>query len=246
MGNEVGQPGGGVLTLTDIVAGAPEAIGQVPPGALIQFQITKVCWDPTCTAPAPAGAVPNMFGLQSIMSSPNNTDIGITPSPQGTIQFLNGNQITFETQVSAARMNAPNVIIPGISIGATPASRYVLNGTAYTFPFDAVSISNLNNPGAISGTAILQDLNGNNVAMGTIPAVPSGGSAGYLVVAAPGGTQGLFAANTTLPATPDGIFHGTLILSFTGQTAAGFTLVAAQEFAGNAMLNLRVFGSPVP
>jgi hypothetical protein len=32
----------------------------------------------------------------------------------------------------------------------------------------------------------------------------------------------------------------------TGLSAAGFNIVAAQEYNGNAMLNLPVFHSPVP
>jgi hypothetical protein len=188
-----------------------------------------------------------MFGLQLVMASPVSGDLDVTPNPRANIQFLSGTRVTFETQVVAQASNSLYSIIPGISIGATPAGRYVRTGSAFNLPFDAVSISNVNNPNQITGSAILQDLNGNTVATGTIPAIPPGGSAGLLVIGrTPGDPIGLFPSNTVLPATPDGIFHGTLILGMTGLTASGFNIIAAQEYNGNAMLNLPIFHSPVP
>jgi hypothetical protein len=239
----IGQPGGTILTLSDVA----HSIGQVHPGQLIQFQITQVCWDPTCTQAAPAKAVPIMFGVQFIISSPVSGDLDITPSPRANIQFLSGTRVTFETQVVAQASNSLYSIIPGISIGATPSGRYVQTGSAFNLPFDAVSIANLNNPNPITGTAILQDLKGDTVATGIIPAIPPGGAGGFLVIGrTPGDPIGLFPSTTVLPATPDGIFHGTLILGMTGLTPSGFNIVAAQEYNGNAMLNLPVFHSPVP
>jgi hypothetical protein len=247
MVSSVGQPGGKVVTLSDIVASGPNSIGKVHPGQLIQFQITQVCWDQTCTQAAPTNAVPSMFGLQFVMSSPVSGDLDVTPTPRAIIQFLSGSRVTFETQVAAQASNSLYSIIPGISIGATPAGRYVLTGSAFNLPFDAVSISNVNNSNPITGTATLQDMNGNAVATSTIPAIPPGGSAGFLVIGrTPGDPAGLFPSSTVLPATPDGIFHGTLILGMTGLSATGFNIVAAQEYNGNAMLNLPIFHSPVP
>jgi hypothetical protein len=182
MASGVGQPGGKVVTLSDIVAGGPNSIGPVHPGQLIQFQITQVCWDPTCTQAAPANAVPIMFGLQLAISSPVSGDLDVTPTPRANIQFRSGSRVTFETQVAAQASNSLYSIIPGISIGATPAGRYVQTGSAFNLPFDAVSISNVNNPNPITGTATLQDLNGNTVAKATIPAIPPGGAAGFLVI----------------------------------------------------------------
>ena len=141
-GNDLGQPVGGIVTLSDIVAGAGDAIGTVLPRQLIQFQITQVCWDPTCTAAAPAGAVPNMFSLVLTLSSPNTADLN--PNiVQLTARFLDANgHVTSQEQEPALHTNSQVSIIPGISIGATPATRYVLNGSAYVYPHDVLSISN--------------------------------------------------------------------------------------------------------
>src|SRR5208283_3263743 len=40
-----GEPGGMLLTLADVVAGGPNAVGLVNPGQLVQFAATQVCWD---------------------------------------------------------------------------------------------------------------------------------------------------------------------------------------------------------
>ena len=106
------------------------------------------------------------------MISPNNADIAITPNPLLTIQYLNGNAVTFEEQESALRTDSIWCYVPGINIGATPAERHVYRGAAVSQLFDVVSISNLNNTNLISGTLILQDKNGNPVATAPIPAIP--------------------------------------------------------------------------
>jgi hypothetical protein len=91
----------------------------------MQFLITKVCFDPTCTAAAPAGAVANMFSVQLAMLSPISADLDVTPNPQLTIQFLNGSQVTFEETANARPSGPPVSYLPGINLGATPAGRYV-------------------------------------------------------------------------------------------------------------------------
>ena len=73
----------------------------VNPGQALQFLVTQVCWDPTCTAAAPGGAVPNMFSMQLLLLSPSVPDLNITPNPQLTIQFLNGTQVTVEETSNA-------------------------------------------------------------------------------------------------------------------------------------------------
>jgi hypothetical protein len=245
--NAAGQTGGTPLTLADIVAGAPDSIGTVDRGQLVQFAATQVCWDPTCTADAPAGAVPNMFSMQMKMSSPNPGDIQITPNPMLTIRFLSASGVTFEETESAVRSNSPFSIIPGVSLGATPAGRYVYTGTAVNQPFDAISISNLNNPNPISGTLTVKDRNGDPVASAPIPSIPAGGAAGYLVIGrSPGDPLGLLPSNTVLPAAADGIFRGTLEVATTGQVLGGMCIVLAQEYYGNTMLNMFVYHSPVP
>jgi hypothetical protein len=240
-----GNPGKlGVLTLADIIAGGPSTLG---PGKELQFLVTQVCWDPTCTAAAPAGAVPNMFSMQLLIASPNPGDINITPNPGVIIQFLSGSRVNFQATVNAQRSNSTYAIILNINLGATPAGRYVYDGAAVTLPFDALSISNINNPNATSGSATLQDIDNNTVAIAPIPAIPPGGAAGFLLMGrTPGDPLGLFPSSTVLPAGPDGIFHGTLIIGMLGLTPNGFNIIAAQEFNGNSMLNLFVAHSPIP
>jgi len=247
-GNQPGNPGSAILTLADIVAGGPNSIGLVDPGQETQFLITQVCWDPTCTSAAPAGAVPNMFSVQFSASSPISSDISLTPNPMLTVQFLNGSGgVTFEETETSVRSDSPYTLIPGINLGAAPAGRYVYTGAAVNLPFDAISVSNLNNANSISGTLTIQDVNANTVATAPIPSIPPGGAAGYLVIGrSPGDTLGLFPSSTVLPAGTDGIFHGTLLVSMDGLTVDGQCIVLAQEYNGNTMLNLPVFHSPVP
>ena len=164
-----------------------------------------------------------------------------------TIQFLGSSGVTFEETESAQRSDSPFALIPGINLGAAPAGRYVYTGAAVNMPFDAISVSNLNNPNSISGTLTIQDVNAKTVATAPIPAIPPGGAAGYLVIGrAPGDPLGLFPSNTVLPAGADGVFHGTLVVGMNGLIVNGQCIVLAQEYNGNTMLNLPVFHSPVP
>ena len=241
----IGQPGQ-ILTLFDMIAGGPADIGQLPPGQVMQASITQVCWDPTCTAAAPPGAVPNMFSLQFVESSPNSADINPNDI-QGTVRLLNGTQVTFETTEPAMHTDSPVSLVPGISLGATPDTRYVFNGSAVTMPFDALSISNLDNSAPISGAIDIQDLNGNVIATATVPPIAPSGAAGFLIIGqSPGDTLGLFPSSTVLPPSPDGIFHGTLIIRLNGLVPTGQCIVLAQEYNGNSMVNLPVYHSPIP
>jgi len=236
-GAKAGPPGQpqNIFTLADLKAGAPGDINAVFPGQGFESVISEVCWDPTCTSAAPPGAVPTMFSMQFIELTPFAADLARTPNPQMTIQFLNGSQVTREETESAKPGGAMNSYIPGINIGATPAGRYVLAGTAYTQPFDAISVTNQSTT-AISGTVTLQDFSGNNIATAPLPEIPAGGAAGYLVIGrSPGDTLGLLPSSTVLPAGSDGIFHGTLFIKMNGPN-----IVLAQEYSGNAMLNLLV------
>jgi hypothetical protein len=227
-----GQPGSTIVT----VANAQPTV--VSPGQAMQFLIAKVCFDPTCTAAAPAGAVANMFSVQLVMLSPISTDLDVTPNPQLTIQFLNGSQVTLEETANARPSGPPVSYLPGINLGATPAGRYVPNGTGgYTQPVDEFSVTNIGNNGPITGSVTIQDNNGTTIATAQIPAIPPNGAAGYLVIGrTPGDPLGLFPSSTVLPAGSDGIFHGILVVNMSGRN-----VVTAQEFNGNAMLNLLIF-----
>jgi len=246
MSNHLGLSTSTISTLSGLTAGAPNAIGPVSPGQMVQLQITQVCWDPTCTAPAPASAVPNMFSLQLTLSSPSTADLN--PSEVQLVgRFLNGNQVTFEVQEPALHANSSFFIIPGIDLGAAPTGRYVYNGSAVTLPYAALSVSNLNNPNTLYGTASLQDSRGNTVATAPIQGIPPGGAAGYLVMGRYSGDPlGLFPFDIAFSAGTDGIFHGTLVVSLNGVTPSGLTVVAAQDFNGDSVLNLFAFQSSVP
>lgn len=244
---DVGQKDTGQVTLADIGPGSPDAIGQVFPGQVVQFFVKNVCWDPTCTSAAPAGAVPNMFSMTFSMASPVSADLDITPTPRGTVQFLKGTEVTWQENVPAQRPNSAFSIIPGISTGATSDQRYAFDGGAVTTPFDTLSISNLNNPNPIAATMTLKDLSGNVVATSPAVTVPAGGANGYLLVGRyDGDPLGLFPSNTVLPAAPDGLFHGTLVVATTGQVAGGMCIIMGQEYNGFSMLNLPVFHVPHP
>src|SRR6185437_12367180 len=109
---DVGTDNGSVVTLADIVAGAPGDIGSIAPGQVWQVRIGQVCWDPACTGAAPAGAVSNMFSLEILIASPNTNDIN--PSDvQEAVRFLNGSQVTLQTVEMAIRTNSPYDIVPG-------------------------------------------------------------------------------------------------------------------------------------
>jgi hypothetical protein len=208
---------------------------KLDPGQLFQSVITQVCWDPTCTSAAPAGAIASMFSGQITATSPNPADLTLTPSPLLTIQFLNGSQVTFEETESTQMSGPNNSYIPGINIGAAPAGRYVYSGAAVEQPFDALSVTNPSTA-PISGTVTIEDSNANAIATAPIPAIPPGGAAGYLVIGrTPGDSLGLFPSSTVLPAASDGIFHGTLLVTMDGPN-----ITLAQEYNGNAMLNLLV------
>jgi hypothetical protein len=234
MAGELGQPGK-ILTFADILANEP---GDVFPGKAQQFLVSQVCWDPTCTTAAPAGAVGNMFSLQLTILSPSVPDLNVTPNPLLTIQFLSGTQVTFEETSNARPIPGRNIsYIPGISLGPTPAGRYVYNGAAVTQPFDEFSVTNESTTGPITGSVTIEDINGNPIATAGIQPIPMGGAAGFLLIGrSPGDALGLFPSTTVLPAGGDGLFHGILVV-----TMSGPNIVTAQELYGNAFLNLLVF-----
>lgn len=233
----------GPFTLADIIAAGPDVLD---PGSIETILVTQVCWDPTCTSAPPAGAIPNMFSLQVKVSSPNTADVNLN-FVIGTVRFLSNGRVTFEIPEAPLRANAPYSIIPGINLGARPEGRYTMTGTAVNLPYDVVSISNLNNPNSITGTATIKDLHGATIATAPIAAIPPGGATGYLVIGrTPGDTLGLFPSSLVLPAGSDGVFHGILEIGMNGLTPNGQCIVLAQEFNGNAMLNQVVFRSSVP
>jgi hypothetical protein len=102
-------------------------------------------------------------------------------------------------------------------------------------PFDELSVTNQSN-GPITGTVTLVAVGGDTVGPVQIPAIPAGGAAGFLVIGrTPEDSLGLFPSSTVLPSGGDGNFHGAIVVNMSGPN-----IVLAQEFNGNAMLNLLV------
>jgi hypothetical protein len=177
--------------------------------------------------------------MQITMLSPSVPDLNVTPNPQLTIQFLNGNQVTVEETSNARPTPGRNIsLIPGISLGATPDVRYLPNGTGgFTQPFDEFSVTNESGNGPITGSVTIEDSNGSPLVTASIQPIPAGGAAGFLLIGrTPGDALGLLPSTTVLPAGPDGLFHGILVV-----TMSGSNIVTAQELYGNAFLNLLVF-----
>lgn len=228
MVNTPGQAGVNVLTAENSVPAT------LAPGQMFQILVTQVCWDPTCRAVAPAGAVPNMVSVQELLSSTTPADVNLA-SVQLTVQFVSGNQVTFQ-QTEMSQQPGPNIsYIPGINIGSTPAGRYVYNGSAVTQPYVVLSVTNAGGS-PITGTVTLVDKKGNFVATAGLPTIPVNCAVGYLVVGRfLDDPLGLLPAGIVLPAGSDSIFHGTLIVNMSGPN-----VTLSQEFNGNSMLNLLV------
>jgi len=87
------------------------------PGGYDVIRVAQVCWDSTCTAPAPSGPVANMFSAQLLISAPNPADVTAAVTTL-TIQFLNGNQVTFE---EAETPNSPGRMFPTFLASALAA-----------------------------------------------------------------------------------------------------------------------------
>jgi hypothetical protein len=204
------------------------------PGHTFQILATRVCWDPACSAPAPAGAIPNMVSVQELLSSTVPADVNLA-SVQLTVQFVSGNQVTFQ-QTEMSQQPGPNIsYIPAVNIGSTPAGRYVYNGSAVTQPYVVLSVTNAGSS-PISGTVTLVDKKGAFVGTAAIPTIPVNGAVGYLIVGRfLDDPLGLLPAGIVLPAGSDSIFHGTLIVNMSGPN-----VTLSQEFNGNSMLNLLV------
>jgi len=128
-----------------------------------------------------------------------------------------------------------NFGVESVNEAATPANRY---STTTPLPFDVFSATNPSSTQVITGTVSLYDYSNNLVASATIPPIQPLGAVGYLLVQRfAGDALGLFPYGTTLtPADAQGIFHGALLATFTGPA-----IFLAQEFNGNAMLNLVIF-----
>lgn len=215
------------------------------PGQGFIIQATQICFDPTCTSPPPAGAVSNMFSLQYEVLGASAADMAKLFTPLLTVRFLGtSNGVTYVTdeEQELGVVGTPtkmNFGVASVNEAATPLNRYVYNSSGQlTLPFDAFSVTNPSTTQSITGTVTLYDYNNNMVAQATIPAIPPLGAIGDLLFGrTPGDVLGLFPSSTVLPgADASGVFHGVLLATFSGPA-----IFLAQEYNGNAMLNLVIF-----
>jgi len=211
------------------------------PGQGVILQVTKVCFDPTCTVAPPAGAVSNMFSLQIEILGASATDLAKLYTPLLTVRFLNSSGIVIDEEQELGVVGAPTKTtlgVPSVNEAATPATRYVQIGSQWTLPFDAFSVTNPSSTQSITGTVTLYDYSNNLVATANIPTIPPLGAVGDLLIGIPSNsTAALFPSSTMLP-NPDssGVFHGALVATFSGPA-----IFLAQEYNGDAMLNLVIY-----
>jgi len=209
------------------------------PGEGVIIQVTEVCFDPTCTSAAPSGAVANMFSTQIQILAASASDIQKLFTPTLIVRFLSSGIVTQEEQEQGVvgTITKTKYGLASVNEAATAATRY---STTAPLPFDVFSVTNPSSTTSIAGTVVLYDYNNNAVATATIPAIPPLGAAGYLLFGrSAGDTLGLFPSATPLPLSDvdsQGIFHGALLATFSGPA-----IFLAQEFNGNAMLNLIVY-----
>lgn len=206
------------------------------------LHITGVCFDPTCTQAGPAAAVANMFSAQFQVLASSASDLQLLPPALLTVRFLDSNgNVTWEEQETAVSSTPTGTeFVVDVAEGATPATRYVYSGSAVTYPFMALSVTNPSATIALAGTAYLYDTSGNIFAKTAIPAIPPSGAAGYLLIGrTPGDTLGLFPSSTVLPLTAGnttGIYISALAVVFDAPA-----IFLGQDYDGDAMLNLVVY-----
>jgi len=204
------------------------------PGSTSQFVVSQVCFNAGCTAPAPSGAVPNMFSLQVTITANSGADLDVTPLPLLTVQFVTGGKVTLQEQEQALDVTTiPSSARASINEGASNAGRYVSVGGAFTEPYTAFSVTNPSATATLTSSIVLYDFLGNQLAAVPLPPLPPLAATAYLLVGrSAGDSLGLFPYSTLLPAGADGIFHGVY-----GMQANGPVVFLSQEFYGNSMLN---------
>ena len=231
----------GYFGITMSTAGAPAATytsGTVPavaltPGATSQTIVSQTCFNSACTAPAPVGAVANMFSLQLTITANTGADLDVTPLPLLTVQFLTTGA-SFQEQEQALDVSSiATSARASVNEGAADEGRYFYSGTALVEPYTAFSVSNPSATASLSATIVLYDFNGDSLASIPLPPLPPLGAAGYLLVGRTAGDPlGLLPYDTLLPSGADEIFHGVY-----GVQANGPVVFLSQEFYGNSMLN---------
>jgi hypothetical protein len=241
--SSLGTSYSGYFGITMSTGGAPASTytsGTIPaatlqPGATSQTVVSQACFDSTCTAPAPFGAVANMFSVLLTITANTGADLDVTPLPLLTVQFLTtGADISFQEQEQALDVSAiGNSARASVNEGAADEGRYYYSGTALLEPYTAFSVSNPSATTPLSVTVVLYDFSGDSLASIPLPPLPPLGAAGYLLVGRTAGDAlGLLPYDTLLPSGADEIFHGVY-----GAQANGPVVFLSQEFYGNSMLN---------
>jgi hypothetical protein len=204
--------------------------------------ITQVCFNAACTAAAPTGAVANMFSMQFQMLSSNAADLAKIPLPFLNVRFLDATSgvVNYEEQEVAVEdvslLSA--YAVDQMDEASMPGSRYTYTGTAVNLPFVAVSITNPSATQTLTGTLNVLNYANTVVATAPIAAIPPLGAAGYLLIGrTPSDALGLLSSSTVLPTLLSGsnVLHGAMSVTFNSSA-----IFLAQEFDGNAMLNLVV------
>jgi hypothetical protein len=210
------------------------------PGRGTALTISQVCFDALCVTSPPANAVGNMFSMQFLILSSNPADLAQVPLPFLNVRFVSGGIVNYEEQeVAVENVSLLSAYaVDQMDEGAAPAGRYVYTGTAVNLPFVAVSITNPSATQTLTGTVNILNYDGAVLETAAVPPIPPLGAGGFLLIANPASsTTALFPASTVLTPLEAGStsLHGALQATFSGTA-----IFLAQEFEGQAMLNLVV------
>lgn len=215
------------------------------PGAEANLDVVATCWDPTCTAPAPAGVVPNAgtFWVQvrsETVQFASDLDLQLEQNNL-TYQFGSGKCLGWQAQVPLLRQSQMGSEWSAkLDETALPANRYKwVSGTgcvsAVDGVFSALTLFNSSDTQPTQATVTIADDAGIPIVSTATPAIPPRGALGYLLAGRnPGDGLGLFPSSLALPADTDGQFRGNLVVQFT--TGSGSIYV--QRYEGYSMQNI--------
>jgi hypothetical protein len=207
------------------------------PGQGTRFLVTQICFDLiNCTTAPPAGLVPNMFSAKLSLTAGAGVTLDKAGVPLMVVQFLNGSTVTFQTQETSYDVALIHSAKRAeLNEGATPAGRYISNGTGgVTLPYTAFTITNPSPTVTAQVSISVNDFGGSQRALANLPPIPPLSALGYLLVGRfNGDSLGLLPFDSTVfPSGADGVFHG--VYSIVSDNPVIFL---SEEFWGNSMLN---------